>query len=388
MQSKGFSKIILDLNLWPGVSLPAEKVTVGLSRYAHMLNVVILSTYLDFFRVEGIDDIRLLPQPPNQDFQHLYQLKSNPSMLAWFAGFKANGFWDSDLSKAALKSNPIPQGKQKLPKQNDKRPFKPKTRTDDFKAAKTTGRKSTTGRRQKGFASSDDENSDGIQTQTVASSQSESQSRRAVARFSLNRSQVLPSDADNIYSSFFVRGDGDCLFTSFSQSLQLQTTNSQLRRRVVDFITAIPDSMIRISTLNCHIAREQDAHNKAWRDIAFFDAGTVFQPGVMDARFHRLWAQYSTEMLSGSWAGEQEIIALAELHQVNAVVWELRGGYAEVSFSHFLAQSGANRTVHLRLVGKKHYEYTDIDEHFVPNAAPAFEYRSSSRPRRPRNPSP
>ena len=34
MQSKGFSKIILDLNSWPRVSLAAEKVTVGLSRYA------------------------------------------------------------------------------------------------------------------------------------------------------------------------------------------------------------------------------------------------------------------------------------------------------------------------------------------------------------------
>jgi len=311
-------------------------------------------------------------------------------MLVWFAGFNADGIWDPELSKAALKSNPIPQGKGKPPKQNAKRTSKPKTATDDFKAAKTAGRKSTPRRRQKVIVSSDDENSTGIDKQkNQAPAWPDSQSRRVIARFRLNRSQVLPSDADTIYSSFFVSGDGHCLFTSFSQALQLQTTISQLRRRVVDHITAIQDPVIRISTLNCHIAREQEVHNKAWLGVALFDAGTVFQPGVMDARFDRLWAQYSNEMLSVSWAGEQEIIALAELHQINAVVWELRGGYAEVSFSHFVAQPCSNRTVHLRLVGRKHYEYTDIDEHFLPNAAaPAFQYRSSARPKRPRNPSP
>ena len=312
-------------------------------------------------------------------------------MLAWFAGFNADGFWDPNLSKAALKSNPIPQGKQKAPKRNDKRTFKPKTwtGTDNFKAAQTAGRKSTPRRRQKVVLSSDDEDSNGKDTQNSAPSRPDSQSRQAVARFRLNRSQVLPSDADTMYSSFFVSGDGHCLFTSFSQALQLQTTISQLRRRVVDHINAIQDPVVRISTLNCHIAREQEARSRAWKNVALFNAGTVFQPGVIDARFDRLWTQYSSEMLSASWAGEQEIIALAELHQVNAVVWELRGGYAEVSFSHFVAQPASNRTVHLRLVGRKHYEYTDIDDHFLPNAAaPAFQYRSSSRPKRPRNPSP
>ncbi len=68
-QSKSFRRLILDLQLWPKMSLTAEKVLVGLSR------------------VETLEHLRILPYNPSGNQNHLYTLKPNELMLHWFAGY-------------------------------------------------------------------------------------------------------------------------------------------------------------------------------------------------------------------------------------------------------------------------------------------------------------
>ena len=64
--------------------------------------------------------------------------------------------------------------------------------------------------------------------------------------------------------------------------------------------------------------------------------------------------------------GQAEIIALSHIYSVNCVVWEVNGGYAQYSLCHITSPN--NRTVHLHMSGRQHYEITDIPEvHYFSN---------------------
>ena len=94
-QSKSFRRLILDLQLWPKMSLTAEKLLVGLSR------------------VQMLDHLRILPYGPGQNEQHLYCLKPNQLMLHWFAGFNESGIWSPQGSAASIQKHPLTSTKKR-----------------------------------------------------------------------------------------------------------------------------------------------------------------------------------------------------------------------------------------------------------------------------------
>jgi hypothetical protein len=95
-QSKSFPKLILDLQLWPKLSLTAEKVLVGLSRSQRM------------------DDLRILPFSAGQTEEHLFKLKPNVAMLNWLSGFNSDGKWCPELTKESIKKYPLQKSKQSI----------------------------------------------------------------------------------------------------------------------------------------------------------------------------------------------------------------------------------------------------------------------------------
>ena len=98
-QSKGFSKLILDLNSWPKAYLAFEKVLVGLSR------------------VGMLDDTRLFPLLPKQTLSHLWKLQPDQDMLVWLRSYNEHGKFSADLAAEAYKQRPkkkpaVPSNKQ------------------------------------------------------------------------------------------------------------------------------------------------------------------------------------------------------------------------------------------------------------------------------------
>jgi hypothetical protein len=94
-QSRGFKKLILDLQPWPGMSLSHEKVLVGLSSVATMNNV------------------KILPMASSQSLKHIYSLKPNINMLTWLAGYDADGRWDPKLAQDAVQKYQLSAKKKK-----------------------------------------------------------------------------------------------------------------------------------------------------------------------------------------------------------------------------------------------------------------------------------
>jgi hypothetical protein len=78
---------------------------------------------------------------------------------------------------------------------------------------------------------------------------------RVVSQFRLNLAHALRVNTDKLFHSFFVEGDGHCLFRSFIQYLKISTPISQLRRETVDYIASDPSSINRLNALNAHILR-------------------------------------------------------------------------------------------------------------------------------------
>jgi hypothetical protein len=235
--------------------LSAEKVLVGLSR------------------VQTLQHLRIIPFAPGQTDNHLHSLRPNEIMLHWFAGYGNDGLWSAQNSAASIARNPISHKKHSKTKNSVKSPKKPSS------TSTTTSKK--------------DQQS------------SESNLARVVKQFRLNAAHAPPADTTKLFHAFYVPGDGNCLFNSFKSALHLMTSVSILRRQVVDLISDESDPMKRLSTMNAHIAREQEFHNPAYNDVELLDAGSINSPGQMDIRFSTLWAQYSDEMLSTAWAGTQ-----------------------------------------------------------------------------------
>ena len=360
------------------------------------------------FRVEECEHIRLLPSPPGADRSHLYWLKPNVAMLDWWAGYGADGVWNAELCRAAVMANPIPTPQELATDKRRQQRHRPSADCgpDNFKAANTTGRKRAAkpkpakgckepsrGKRAQAYAGEDSEESpehdssgDAGGCAACALPFQPENATRAEARFRLNKNHSTTANRETIFTAFSVAGDGHCLFNAFKASLGLVDTVSDLRRRVVSYMSDLVDSQIKLSALNCHIAREQEANTASWKEIPLFDAGTVSVPGTLDQRFETLFARYSNDMNHSAWAGESEIIALAEIFHVNVAVWNVRGSYAEWALRHTVPD--ARRTVHLRMARRNHYENTNIDPDFLPQAVVAFDYRRSDRATRPRPPSP
>jgi hypothetical protein len=235
--------------------LSAEKVLVGLSR------------------VQTLQHLRIIPFAPGQTDNHLHSLRPNEVMLHWFAGYGNDGFWSAQNSAQSIAKNPLSSKKQS------------KTKSSVNSTKKASSSSSTPSKK--------------------VPNTSDTNLPRVVKQFRLNAAHSLPADSTKLFHAFFVPGDGNCLFHSFKSALHLMTSVSILRRQVVDLISDESDPMKRLSTMNAHIAREQEFHNPAYNDVDLFDAGSINSPGQMDIRFSTLWAQYSDEMLSTAWVGTQ-----------------------------------------------------------------------------------
>ena len=203
-QSKSFKRLILDLQQWPKMSLTAEKVLVGLSR------------------VETLEHLRILPYGPSQNLNHLYYLKPNELMLHWMAGFNESGFWSVQGSAQSIQKHPLTS------KNSGKT-------TSAATPGKTSTKKTT----------KHAETSTGPTTNSV----------QVVSQFRLNLAHALRANTDKLFHSFFVEGDGHCLFRSFIQYLKITTPISELRRQTVDYIASDPSPINRLNALNAHILR-------------------------------------------------------------------------------------------------------------------------------------
>lgn len=318
-----------------------------------------------------MDNIRILPFDSSQNRQHLFQLKPDLRMLLWLHGYDDTGKWTPSKSKAALAKYPL------VTKKNKPKSSSSTTASSDHSSGPAT----------KSSTSSKSKNQKQAPPDKDQSSQSPSFSQRIMRRFPLNLAHAIPLTPDRVFKAYFVPYDGHCLFQSFKDSIQLQSTIHDLRNAVVRNISEESNPQIRISALNTHIAREQNHRNPAWHNVNLLDAGTVLVPGEMDIQFSHLWVKYADEMSDNAWAGrippflvsscishinnliymffsgQPEIMALCKLHSCNCIVWEVVNHYGQNVFSYILNPAPPNcKTVHLHLASKQHYETTDIPQ--------------------------
>ncbi len=190
--------------------LSAEKVLVGLSR------------------VQSLKHLRILPFAPGQTDNHLLSLKPNDIMLHWFAGYRPDGVWSAQRSAASIAKFPLATKKKQRQSSNSA------PQTQQPQKQKTSN---TTSALSMGNTSS----------KSVSSLASTSSSVRVVAQFRINMAHAPSSDPARLFHSFYIPGDGDCLFTSFIRSLHLSSSVSSLRRQVVDSIADEQDPAIRLS---------------------------------------------------------------------------------------------------------------------------------------------
>ena len=226
-----------------------------------------------------MDHIRILPLSPSQTFQHLFQLKPDLRMLVWLAGFDDQGIWTAAKSKSALTKYPIQKKKHNTTPSNKK--SQPSSQSST--CSKPTSQKRNTSRQG-------------------PSSQSQP-AHRISRQFTLNLAHSIPGNPDRMFTAFFVPYDGHCLFKSFKDALQIDTSIHDLRAQVVRTISEETDPAIRISALNTHISREQEHRNPDWQHIQLLDAGTVSEPGSLDIQFSVLWLKYADHMSVDAWAG-------------------------------------------------------------------------------------
>jgi hypothetical protein len=203
-------------------------------------------------------------------------------MLIWLHGYNDAGNWQPSRSKASLEKHPL----------NTKK----KQTKSSATSKKTTEPHSNPASKTSASSKSKPPPPDKNQSQPPSS-------QRIMRSFPLNLAHAVPATPDKLFNSYFVPYDGNCLFSSFKNALQIQSTVQDLRTAVVQNISNEANPQIRISALNTHIAREQEHDNPAWQDVDLLDAGTVFVPGEMDIQFSHLWVKYADEMSDNAWAG-------------------------------------------------------------------------------------
>jgi hypothetical protein len=212
-------------------------------------------------------------------------------MLNWLYGYDNAGNWQPSRSKAALEKHPLTNKKKQT---NSKKASEPPSKSTSSKNPSEPDSNPAS----KSSASSKKKPPPPDKNQSQPPS-----SERIMRSFPLNVAHAIPATPDKLFNSYFVPYDGNCLFSSFKNALQLQSTIQQLRIAVVQNISDEANPQIRISCLNTHIAREQEHHNPAWQDVDLLDAGTVFVPGELDIQFSHLWVKYADEMSDNAWAG-------------------------------------------------------------------------------------
>ena len=360
-QSKGFSKLILDLNSWPKAHLAFEKVLVGLSR------------------VGMLDDIRLFPLLPKQTLSHLWKLQPDQDMLVWLRSYNQDGKFSADLAADAYKqrpkkkprasSNNQPATANEQNQHQNKRPSRPRNdaaaKSRSMSVPSKKNEDISTGTQRKPRSAS-------------ISSGTESRKRNIIKTFRLRC--TAPNVPTRQFCSFFVKGDGDCLFASVKQLLHLDLSITEMRRQVVQYIQNTLVN-VRISAVNEHLAREP-----SWDNERLYDDNGVeillnadFPQVVQTDRFVHLWDRYRHDMTRHSYAGNIEIIALANIFSVNIVTWRLvDNGIATVIYS-VVSEQPSTTTLHLRHNGI-HFEDTNIPASFLPQR---LEQRISGRERRP-----
>ena len=301
---------------------------------------------------------RIMPMQPGQTRVHLYKLRADCEMLAFLQGFNTpDRKWSPMKAHNALEKS----GKNALHKVNSQR------------TCPSTPRKSNAQETSPSTPTSSKHRTPQQQPRTPASPAP--LPSRAPQRLMESRRFTIASEGriSNMqhfrkqFKSFHNSGEGDCLFESFRQSLQLTDSVQNMRNRLVDgFETAPP--FTRVSQLNEHIMRELDVHNRnyaGYTALSEVDAHLTIQSQA----FTSLWAQYVDDMANDhAYAGNAEAAALAAMYGVNVSIWAYRTRSSITTATHLIShlQSPlATRTVHILNISNGHYESTNMpmDQH-------------------------
>ena len=386
-QARTLDGVILDLNQWPGMHLSFEKIYVALTR------------------VRTMHDVRLMPLHCGQSFDHLFRLKPDPRMLAWLAGFGPDGIWDADLCKKAIERFPADCFKKK----RNPRSSQPKTNSSapDENAPSARSDNASDGTNQSGNGQG--QNRTGTNRRQDSAKSSGVARDQITARFRLDL--PIPRCRQTDFKSYHVAGDGDCLFTSVKKLLSLQISVSELRTQVVEHMDTLSLER-RMTIVNEHLLRDPAWTNaRVIGPINIFDSQGNATPllesdgrqvirdilldhnnhnDISGQRFVRLWTRYRNEMLLHAWGGNAEISAISQLYSVNVIIWRVAEQSNERGVINNIARievpvihgSPNLRTLHLRWVNEKHYEFTDIPPSYQPH--PASDQRSEQSVQMPR----
>ena len=172
------------------------------------------------------------------------------------------------------------------------------------------------------------------------------------------------------YKSFHNSGEGDCLFESFRQSLQLDDTVSHMRSEMVKRLELAPESS-RVSQLNEHIMREIETGNETYMGYGFGGGDGLDERNarftLISAQFSELWAAYTEDMSDAAYAGNAEAISLASMYSVNLTIWAYNQRNHTASHITTILQSPpASKTVHLLNQDNIHFESTSLPNHCYP----------------------
>ena len=186
------------------------------------------------------------------------------------------------------------------------------------------------------------------------------------------------------FKSFQNAGEGDCLFESFRQSLQLLDLVIKMRSNMVQRLEQAP-SQTRIAQLNEHIMREIEAENTDYMGWGM-DGGDgldeTARTTIISEKFNDLWTLYRDDMLHNSaYGGGAEAVTLANLYGVNLTVWQHseRNGNA-THLTTYLQIPPAPKTVHLLSLKNVHYEATNLPDTAYPQlTVPSSQQAVSTR---------
>lgn len=297
---------------------------------------------------------------PGQTRKHLLKMRANPEMLAFLTGFDTiDGKWSHEKARkafgnkncpASTKANPRPSpSSTPAPKQ------KPKTRTHS--AAMPSDLSSNCKAQSRS------------QKAPKASSVSTKGQRLSPSRTFTIASQGRVSNMRDFrrpFRSYYNSGEGDCLFESFRQSLQLSDSVLEMRSNMVSRLLHVSEDDLRVAQINEHLMREIDARNEAymgWGALGNDGLNAHTARVTLDSpHFALLWERYTEDMMYGAaYAGGAEATALADMFGVNVTIWTYneRSDTATHLTTHLQSQP-STRTVHLLSIGNNHYEATNL----------------------------
>jgi hypothetical protein len=175
------------------------------------------------------------------------------------------------------------------------------------------------------------------------------------------------------YRSYHNSGEGDCLFESFRQSLQLEDTVSHMRSEFSEMVKRLElaSESSRVSQLNEHIMREIETGNVTYMGYGFgggdgFDERNA-RLTLISSQFSELWAAYTEDMNDAAYAGNAEAITFASMYSVNLTIWAYNPRNDTASHITTILQSPpASKTVHLLNQNNFHFESTSLPNNCYP----------------------